>query len=41
MLVAQLVEQSLLTQEICGSYPAIGKFYLPSIELKLYWKDEK
>ena len=29
-VVAQLVERSLLTPEICGSNPVIGKFYLLS-----------
>ena len=29
MVVAQLVERSLLTPEICGSNPVISKFYLP------------
>ena len=31
MVVAQLVEQSLLISEVQGSNPVIGKFYILSI----------
>ena len=31
MVVAQLVERSLPTPEICGSNPNIGKLYLPIV----------
>ena len=34
--LAQLVERLLLTPEILGSNPVIGKFYLPSYLLNLY-----
>ena len=33
-MVAQLVERSLLTPEICGSNPNTSKFYLPIEHLK-------
>ena len=35
VVVAQLVERSLLIPEIRGSNPAIGKFYLLSTDKKL------
>ena len=36
VVVAQLVEWSLPTSDVCGSNPDIGKSYW----LSLYWKDE-
>ena len=33
MVVAQLVEQSLLISEVRGSNPVIGKFYILNIHL--------
>ena len=41
VVVTQLVERSLLTPEICGSNPVIGKFYLLSILLKDLLKRRK
>ena len=38
--MAQLVEQLLLTPEIRGSNPVIGKFFYYWLYLNLYWKDE-
>ena len=39
MVVAQLVEQSLLIPEVRGSNPVIGKI-LRNIYCQLYWKDD-
>ena len=38
VIVVQLVEQSLLTQEICSSNPNHGKFFMNS---HFFWKNEK
>ena len=35
VVVAQVVERSLLTPEICGSNPNIGKFNLPIVQLNI------
>ena len=39
-VVAELIEQSRPTPEICSSNPVIGKFNLLKAILKLHWKDE-
>ena len=41
VVVAQLVERLLLTPEIHGSNPLIGKFYFPSAVLKTVLKRRK
>ena len=38
LVVAQLAEQSLPTQEICSSNPGIGNFFAVNC---IYWKDKK
>ena len=40
VVVAQLVERSLLIPEVRGSTPVIGKILLNICYYKLYWKDE-
>ena len=41
MAVAQLVERLLLTPEVRGSNPVIGKLlYGTFVYCQLYWKDE-
>ena len=39
-MVAQLVERSLPTPEICSSNPVIGNFYLKHLLLNVCRKDE-
>ena len=40
VVVAQLVERSLLIPEVRGSNPVIGKIYWIFVYCQLYWKDE-
>ena len=40
VVVAQVVEQSLLISKVRGSNPVIGKIYWAFVYCQLYWKDE-
>ena len=40
VVVAQLVERSLLIPEVRGSNPVIGKIYWTFVYCQLYWKDK-
>ena len=40
VVVAQLVEWSLLIPKVRGSNPVIGKIYWTFVYCQLYWKDE-